>query len=125
MSMNEVMLAFMDWAATHYRTATGEPTTEIHELNWSLKPVRELYGTTTATEFGPRALAAIRQDMIRRDWCRSLINRRVDRVKRVFKWAASEELLPVTSYQALRTLAGLREGRSQARESEPVTPAMP
>ena len=63
-SVNEMLLAFMDWAATHYRTATGEPTTEIHELNWSLKPVRELYGTTPATEFGPRAFKNVRQSMI-------------------------------------------------------------
>jgi hypothetical protein len=61
LSLNEVLLAFMDWAATHYRTPSGEPTTEIGELNLSLRPVRELYGTTPVAEFGPRALAAVRQ----------------------------------------------------------------
>jgi hypothetical protein len=43
-------------------------------------------------------------------------------VKRVFKWAAAEEFVPITVYQALRTLAGLRKGRTEARESEPVKP---
>ena len=124
-SVNEVLLAFMQWAATHYRTPAGEPTTEIGELKWSLRPVRELYGDTPAAEFGPRALAAVRQHMIGRNWCRSLINRRIDRVKRVFKWAAAEELVPVTVYQALRTLTGLRRGRTEARESEPVKPVDP
>ena len=124
-SVNEVLLAFMRWAATHYRTPDGEPTTEIGELKWSLRPVRELYGDTPAAEFGPRALAAVRQHMIGRNWCRSLVNRRIDRVKRVFKWAASEELVPVAVYQALRTLAGLRKGRTEARESEPVKPVDP
>src|SRR5262249_52408045 len=60
MSVSEVLLAFMRWAATHYRNAAGEPTTEIGELKWSLRPVRELYGETLAAEFGPRALAAVR-----------------------------------------------------------------
>jgi integrase len=124
-SVNEVLLAFMRWAATHYRTPSGAPTTEIGELKWSIRPVRELYGDTQAAEFGPRALAAVRQHMVGLNWCRSLINRRIDRVKRVFKWAAAEELVPVTSYQALRTLAGLRKGRTEARESEPVKPADP
>jgi integrase len=124
-SVNEVLLAFMGWAATHYRTPDGEPTTEIGELKWSIKPVRELYGETPAAEFGPRSLAAIRKDMVRRGWCRSLINRRIERVKRVFKWAASEELVSVTVYQALRTLAGLRKGRTEARESVPVKPVDP
>src|SRR5262249_38260878 len=42
-----------------------------------------------------------------------------------FKWGASEELVPVTVYQALQTLPGLRKGRTEARESEPVKPADP
>lgn len=32
MTVNEVLLAFMAWADTHYRGADGYPTTEIHEL---------------------------------------------------------------------------------------------
>jgi hypothetical protein len=84
-----------------------------------------LYGHTPAAEFGPKALAAVRQHMIGLGWCRSLINRRVDRIKRAFKWAASEELVPVAIHQALRTLPGLRRGRTEARESEAVGPVDP
>jgi integrase len=124
-TVNEVLLSFLTWAATHYRTPTGEPTTEIAELKWSIRPVRELYGDTPAELFGPRSLAAVRQHMIGLQWCRTLINRRIDRVKRVFKWATSEELVPVTVYQALRTLTGLQKGRTTARESEPVKPVDP
>ncbi len=43
-------------------------------------------------------------------------------MKRAFKWASAEELVPVAVYQSLRTLAGLRRGRSEVRESEPVLP---
>jgi Pretoxin HINT domain len=46
--VNEVLLAFMRWAATHYRTLDGRPTTEIGELKLSLRPLRELYGHTPA-----------------------------------------------------------------------------
>jgi hypothetical protein len=63
-TVNEVLLAFMRWAVTHYRKPDGEPTTEVEELKRSLRPVRELYGNIPATEFGPRALAAVRQHMI-------------------------------------------------------------
>jgi hypothetical protein len=79
-TVNEVLLSFLTWAATHYRTPTGEPTTEIGELKWSIRPVKELYGETPAVQFGPRALAAVRQHMIELKWCRTLINRRIDRV---------------------------------------------
>lgn len=86
------------------------------------KPVRELYGELPAVQFGPLALRAVRQKMIDTGLCRGLVNRRTDRVKRVFKWAVAEELVPVAAYEALRALAGLRQGRTEARESEPVKP---
>src|SRR5262245_26453949 len=115
----------MRWAEIHYRTPDGKPTSEVRELLLSIAPLKRLYGHTLAREFGPRALAAVRQQMIDAKLCRTLINRRVDRVKRVFKWAASEELVPVAVYQTLRTLAGLQRGRTGARESEPVKPVDP
>jgi hypothetical protein len=43
--------------------------------------------------------------MIDAGQCRLLLNHRIDRVRRVFKWATSEELVAVSSYEALRTLA--------------------
>ena len=56
------------------------------------------------------------------DLSRSVINNRVNRIKRVFKWAVSEELIPTRIYEGLRTVAGLRYGRTTARETEPVKP---
>jgi len=125
-SVNDILLAFLDHAERYYRTPDGQMTSEVGEVRWSIKPVREVYGYTRAAEFGPRALATVRQHMMGLGWCRSLINWRIDRVKRAFKWAAaSEELVPVTTYEALRTLTGLRTGRTKARESEPIKPVDP
>ena len=121
-TVNEVMLAYLAHADRYYVDGEGKPTDEIVSITRSIKPVRELYGNTTAAHFGPRALAAVRQHMIGLGWCRSLINKRIDRIRRAMKWAASEELIPVATYEALRTLTGLRRGRTDARESEPVKP---
>jgi hypothetical protein len=82
----------MAWATTHDRTPDGTRTSEVRELTFSLVPVRRLYGHTPAKEFGPRALAAVRQKLIEARLCRNEVNRRIDRVRRVFKWAAAEEL---------------------------------
>ena len=60
--------------------------------------------------------------MIRAGNCRSEINRRVGRLVRMFKWAVSEELIPPSVYEALRTVSGPRKGRSGAREKPPVKP---
>jgi integrase len=122
-SVSEVLLAFLDHAERYYRHADGTPTSEVKEIKASIAPVRELYGMTPAAEFDQVALGAVRQHMVHTGLCRSLINRRVDRVKRAYKWAASEKLVPATVYGELRTVVGLKAGRSAARESEPVRPA--
>ena len=46
----------------------------------------------------------------------------VRKIRHMFKWGASRELVPPTIYQALATVEGLRKGRSSARETEPVKP---
>lgn len=118
----EVLLAFWEHAQRHYRRADGTPTNELSEYWQTFRPVRELYGHTPAKEFGPLALKAVRQKMIERGLCRTLVNRRIGRVKRIFKWAASEQLLPATVLVALQTVSGLQKGRSEAPEREPVRP---
>jgi integrase len=125
LTVNEVLFAFMQWAGTHYRTPDGEPTNEVAEIRRSIIPLRRLYGHTPAAEFGPKSLEAVRQHMVELDWCRTSVNHCVNRLKRVFKWAASQELVPVAVHQSLCTLNPLRAGRCDARESEPVRPVNP
>ena len=118
----EVLAAYMAHAQRYYRGADGNPTKELHGIRYAIKPVRELYACLPANEFGPRALAAVRQQMVAAGLARTLINRRIGVVKRAIKWAVSEELLPPASYESLRSLAGLRLGRTDAKESDPVKP---
>ena len=121
-SVNEVMLAYLNFADGHYRRADGSATNELDEYKLVARHVRELYGHTAAREFGPLALKAVRQKFIAAGWCRGFINQRVGRIRRMFKWAASEELVSAAVYQALATVTGLQRGRSSARESQPVMP---
>jgi len=41
---------------------------------------------------------------------------------RCFKWACSRELIPATVFHGLKALDGLRKGKTERRESEPVKP---
>jgi len=120
----ELVKAFWLHAKVHYRHPDGNPTSEIAWLKESLEVVIELYGHTPAVEFGPLALKAVRQKWLAADLARTTINARTNRVRRVFKWAASEELVPVATHQALATVAGLAKGRTAVRESEPVLPVI-
>ncbi len=57
-TVNEVLLAFITFAGTHYRRADGTTTNELDEYKLVSRHVRELYGDRTAAEFGPLALKA-------------------------------------------------------------------
>ena len=119
--VNELLLAYWVFAETYYRK-DGQPTKELACMREALRPVRRLFGHSLARDFGPLALKAVRKEMIESDLSRGVINHRCNRIRRVFKWAVSEQLIQVSTYEALRTVPGLRFGRTQARETEPVKP---
>jgi integrase len=60
--------------------------------------------------------------MIEMDWSRTYINAQVNRLRRVFRWAAEEELLPGSVSQNLKAVAGLQVGRTEARETAKIKP---
>jgi integrase len=121
-TVSRVVVEFWAHAKAYYVNPAGGPSNELENLRQALIPLRGLYGATVAAEFGPRALKAVQQEMIRLGWARTHINRQVARLKHVFKWAVGAELIPGSIHQALVAVAGLRKGKSEARESEPVKP---
>lgn len=118
----EMVARFWAYAKRYYRSADGKPSPEIDNMRIALRPLTALYGRTTVVTFGPRKMKAVRQKMIDSGNCRGYINKNVFRIRSVFKWAVGEELIPVTVYQALTAVAGLKRGRSEARETDPVRP---
>jgi integrase len=130
-TISTILAAFIDHAVVYYAKpvgtgADGKPilktTKEYANYIDAIRPVRRLYGPTATAAFGPKALKVIRDEMIREGLCRNVVNRRIGRVKTIFKWAASSELIPASVYHSLATVAGLREGKTAARESEGVKP---
>ena len=137
-TVSTIAAAFWQHAQGYYKKPDGTPTSEVDTIRQALRPLRRLYGPTPAAEFGPRALKALRLEMMKpreeRDpttgsvttrpgWCRTFINRQTARIKLVFKWAVENELLPPHVHHGLSAVGGLRKGRSEARESDPVKPA--
>ena len=122
LSVAEMMLQFFEHVVSYYRRADGTPTSEVNNFRDAVRPLVRLYDRTRASDFGPLALKAVRQEMIGSGWARSYINKNVRRIKQAFKWAVSNELVPATVYHGLQAVEGLKAGRSQARETEPVKP---
>ncbi len=118
-SIAELILAYWQFAQTNY-VKNGEPSGHLHTVRKALRMLRALYARTPAADFGPLALRAVQQKMIDDGKARSSMNCVCGAIRRVFKWAASQELVPVTVHQALATLPGLKRGRTSARETAPV-----
>jgi integrase len=121
-SVAELIVRFMEHAETYYRHGDGTQTDEIWAFRSVFKILNRLYGRTAAADFGPLALESCRNAMIEKGWVRRNINNMVGRIKLVFRWAVSREILPADVHTSLSTLAGLRMGRSDAKESAPVRP---
>src|SRR5262245_17302076 len=90
-TINELVLAYLDFAKQYY-VRDGAPTGEVQNLRYAVTPLVELYGSLRVDRFGPVALKAVREVMIQKDWCRSIVNSRINRVRRVFKWGVENEL---------------------------------
>jgi len=120
-TVNELMLACWKFAQEYYRK-NGEPTSQQDRIRLALKPVKQLYGHTAAKSFGPLALKAVRDWMVKQQWTRGYVNSSVGCIKRMFKWAVENELIPSSVHHGLQAVAGLKKGRSEARETKPIRP---
>jgi len=121
-TMVELCSRFRKYAEHYYSGPDGTPGKELHHFTQAFKLLKKFYGRTPAADFGPLALRTVREEMVKIGWCRRHVNFQVSRIKRVFRWATENELIPGNVYHALQAVAGLRRGRSGARESEPVKP---
>jgi integrase len=121
MSVNELILAYWRFAQAYYRK-NGKPTSQQDRIRLALKPMKQFYGHTPAKNFGPLALKAVRDWMVKRNWTRGYINSSVGCIKRMFKWAVENELVPPSIYHGLQAVSGLKKGRSEARETKPIRP---
>jgi integrase len=118
LTVTELAAAFWRHAQDYYPDSPGEQGCFKHVL----QILKRLYGRTPAAEFGPLALQAVQREMVAAGWCRKHVNRQTGRLRQVFKWATAREMVPASVHHALQAVAGLRRGKTEARETQPVQP---
>ncbi|MCK5174071.1 MAG: site-specific integrase [Planctomycetes bacterium] len=116
-SIMAIVQAYSAYARDYYRDVSGKPTSEVRRIEYATKPLVELFAALDGEEFGPLKLKQVRQRMIDLNLARKSINDRIACIKRLFRWAASEELVPAGTYQSILTVEGLKRGRSGAKET--------
>ncbi|HEX5271267.1 MAG TPA: site-specific integrase [Gemmataceae bacterium] len=132
LTVAELIRQYWRHVEEYYRHEDGTPTGEVQAMRYALRPLNHLHGQAEAGRFGPSALKAVRELMVRGyehpkygaqpPICRTRINAQVKRVRRMFKWAVENELVAAEVHQALCAVAPLKRGRTEARGSAPVLP---
>lgn len=118
----ELAAAYKKFAKRYY-VRDGRPTGTYEKVAMVMKSLGNgAYGRIPARDFGPLTLKAMQQHFIGSGASRSYINNLIDIIRRCFRWGVSEELIPASVDHALKTVQGLRHGRTAARETPPVLP---
>ena len=124
LTVDALILRYWDFAEGYY-VRDGRPARELDNIKDALRHLRRAYGATPAAAFGPVALKAVRTSMIDAGLARNTVNARVGKIRRMFKWAVADELVPPVVLQGLQAVAGLRAGRGGVKETRPVRPVTP
>jgi len=93
LTIAELCLRYWEFAIGYYQ-AHDAKNRSLPAVKRALKYLRDRYARTPAVEFGPLALKAVREQMVENGLSHRYVNDHVARIKRVFKWAVGEELLP-------------------------------
>ena len=114
---------YRDFTRSHYFRRDGSPTTEVRDIPLSLRELDSLFGPTPARDFSISRLNAVRDEMVSRSkLARKVVNQRIGRVKKLFKWAHERGFLPMEIFLSLQLLTGLQLGRTPAPEYDDVEP---
>ena len=125
--------------AAGYYTEDGEPSQEFRNIHAAMQSLIDYCDEDfPAADFGPKMLKSIQASLAtemtepvdpepgkkateaKRKYARTTINSRINRIRRCFRWCASEQMIPVAVVEALETVDGLSAGRSTARETDAV-----
>ncbi len=126
LTIAEMLAAWRIYAGKHY-PAKGEFTM----VEAAIRPLEAYYGGELVADFGPKKLKAVQELMVKgyqvngkqyRGASRRHVNAQTMRIKRVFKWAVSDELAPAGLAHSLSSVAGLKYGRTIAPELAPIGP---
>jgi integrase len=117
----QVAARYMDHCEVYYRDADGKTTSTFDNAKQGIKAL-EPFEDLPAAAFGPKKLKEMRALLIQQGRPRKACNAIVKAVKRLFRWAESEELVPAGSVHALDSVEPLKKGRTTAPELPRVKP---
>lgn len=113
--------AFHRHAKAFYRGPDGAETTWLKFLKRTLGELTGKFGALNVSAFGAKELKAFRAAWIAKNAERRTTNSRVGAVVQMFAWGVEEGIVDAGTWQTLKAVRPLQAGRSDAKESAPVT----
>jgi integrase len=120
-TINELADRYQEFAGIYYRKHQI-PTSEVGNVKYALKHLRDLFGSEPAAEFASEKLEVVQNATIQAGLCLNECNRRVKILKRLFKWAAKKKFVTPTVAFDVSCCDLLKEGRCAAKATEPILP---
>lgn len=134
MTIRELCDRYLAHAKLYYRKPTTQRQTgESANVRDSHRGLLAMFADMPAADLRPRDLRRLQTYLASgqdtdgvapevRPVARSTVNQRINRIRRMIRWAAEHELVPDDLPHRLGVLSTLKAGRSIARETEPVKP---
>ena len=122
LTVSRLAVLFLKHAEKEY-VRDGMPTGETANFRHALKQLTSMFHGVRVIDFGPKKLKQIQATMVANGYAQQTINFTIRRIRQVFDWGVSEEIVPGRIAQDLRTVAGLSAGRTKAAAPKPKGPA--
>lgn len=116
--LREVVQRYLAHADVYYRKR-GALTSHVGNIRLALAP---LDVDEPADAFDAKALKAYRERLVESGLTRGGCNRRTCIVVKAFRWAASEGLVPESTWRGLAVVETLKRDRCEAIDPDPVEP---
>jgi integrase len=121
-SVSELCAIWADHCREYYRHPDGTPTSMATNAVLAVRLFRDLYGNAAVAELTHADMLQLRDALVRSGVARTTVNRRLWCVKYMIEWALDEAIIPATVKAELTQVRGVKRGRTNAPERQPVRP---
>lgn len=123
MTILELARIYQSFAVDYYRKPSTRRLTREHQnINDAMRTPIAMFGSIDVNDFTPARMHDVQNSMIAQGLARTTINARVNRIRRVMKWAIEFGHARAEVLMALQAVRPLRRGRTAARETPGVKP---
>ena len=121
-TVRSLWAAFMRWAPSYYKLPTGQPSRELENFRDAVRELLLRIGDKRTAEVTKKDLEEVREAMIAAKLSRGVVNKRITKILRIFRWGTEEDrgLVPEAVVAVLHLIRKLEPHRSAAPEYGPV-----